>query len=261
MSSGNRALFTLMYPKKKRQGAAMDALPDALVSLLIVPVVWDSAESGPAAVDAPPPVRRWLHPCCSRPILMACTSARSRIRARGSSPRGSLPPAPAANHSPYESRSARTSLLSSWSVCCHPRPFPGRSSCAWYLPSATTTSAVPRAGIALILSGRTQSSSALRASPGPPIPHGSWRWNRSAHPELNSDFLLGRRGSWPPGPASLSTVSAVRRFSPGALSAACFLSCFSYRSRALLRRHSRALLVSSVALPPQLVVRPTSHSA
>src|SRR6267378_3650612 len=53
MSSRNRALFTLMYPKNKRQGAAMDALPDALLSLFIVPVVWDSVEPGPAAVGVP----------------------------------------------------------------------------------------------------------------------------------------------------------------------------------------------------------------
>jgi len=46
-----------MYPPKENGRAPrMDALPDALLSLFIVPVVWDSVESGQAAVDAPPPV-------------------------------------------------------------------------------------------------------------------------------------------------------------------------------------------------------------
>src|SRR5260370_33964384 len=86
------------------------------------------------------------------------------MRARGPCPLGSPPPAPAANHFPCESRSARTRLLSSWSACCHPRSFPGRSSCVWCLSSAATTSVVPPAGTALILSGRTQKAplSALR---------------------------------------------------------------------------------------------------
>jgi hypothetical protein len=45
------------WPKKKRrQGAAIDALPDTLLSFSIIPVVWDSVDSDPAAAGVPQPV-------------------------------------------------------------------------------------------------------------------------------------------------------------------------------------------------------------
>jgi hypothetical protein len=56
MSSRNKARFTLMWPQKKRQGAAIDALPDPLLSFSIIPVVWDSVGSDPAAAGVPRPV-------------------------------------------------------------------------------------------------------------------------------------------------------------------------------------------------------------
>jgi hypothetical protein len=57
MSSRNEVLSTPMVAqKKKRQGAAIDALPDMLLSFSIIPVVWDSVGSGPAAAGVPRPV-------------------------------------------------------------------------------------------------------------------------------------------------------------------------------------------------------------
>jgi hypothetical protein len=40
---------------KKMQGVTMDALPETLVSLSFIVVVWDSVDSGRAAAGAPPP--------------------------------------------------------------------------------------------------------------------------------------------------------------------------------------------------------------
>jgi len=67
---------------------------------------------------------------------------------------------------------------------------------------------------------------------------------RSAHPVLNSDFLPGRSGSWPPGPAFLSTAllfvdARLELFQPFAFVA---LSCWPRGGSGSIRVHYWCLL-------------------